>query len=367
MERAFRELIRRAHREYELVVIASELAPDLADLVDWRRTRVVARPAPLRFGLFYLLAGLRLWWVRRKIDLVHTCGAIVPNRADLASVHFCHSGFRAARESTADLNVPVLRRVNTAVAEALSLVAERWSYGSRTRVLGAVSPGVAGELASAYPGARVIVTPNGVDLERFRPDPDARTRMRRSQAVGDEDMVALFVGGDWHRKGLEIALHALVGAPSTRLWVVGAGDCDAFRARAEALGVAQRVIFFGVRRDVERFHQAADVLVLPSRYEAFPLVSLEAAACGLPLLTTKVNGVTEIVGDGDAGWILERSAQAFGQALQALAEDPERRRRMGREARRRAEGFSWEASTAEVLRLYGDLLTEQPLMQELAA
>jgi glycosyltransferase involved in cell wall biosynthesis len=367
MERAFRELIRRAHREYELVVIASELAPDLVPLVDWRRARVVSRPAPLRFGLFYLVAGLRLWWIRRGADLLHTCGAIVPNRADLASVHFCHAGFRAARDGDADGSMPAWRRANSALAGALSLLAERWSYGGRTRVLGAVSQGVADELACAFPGAQVVVTPNGVDLERFRPDPETRARIRRSQAVGDRDLVALFVGGDWYRKGLRIAIEALVGAPATRLWVVGHGDVEAFRTRARELGVAERVAFFGARRDVECFHQAADVLVLPSRYEAFPLVSLEGAACGLPLLATNVNGIRELLGDGDAGWILERSGGAFAQALQALTDDPERRRRMGTEARRRAEAFPWEASTESVLRLYGELLTGAPVMREVSA
>src|SRR5204863_9662227 len=142
-----------------------ELADDLARLVDWRRTRVVARPAPLRFLLFYLLAAVRLWRVRRTGDLVHTCGAVVPNRADLASVHFCHAGFRAAVDTPVDDGAPLLRRMNTGFAVALSLAAEWWSYGrGRTRTLAAVSQGVADELARSYPGVSVGVTPNGVDL-----------------------------------------------------------------------------------------------------------------------------------------------------------------------------------------------------------
>jgi glycosyltransferase involved in cell wall biosynthesis len=368
MERAFGQLIRRAHREYDLVVISSELADDLARLVDWKRTRVVARPAPLRFFLFYVLASLRLWRVRRAGDLVHTCGAVVANKADLASVHFCHAGFRAAGGTPIDDGAPMLRRMNTGLAVALSLAAEWWSYGrGRTRTLAAVSQGVADELAQSYPGTPVVVTSNGVDLDRFRADRRTRASMRRSHAVGDDEMVALFVGGDWHRKGLGIALEALVGTPDTILWIVGRGDVEAFRARAERLGVAERVQFIGAQRDVERFHQAADVLVLPSRYEAFPLVSLEAAACGLPLLVTRVSGVTELIGDADAGLILEPSGEAFAHALRVLAADPERRRRMGREARRRAEAFPWEASTESVLSLYRELLPQAPVIEVVAA
>jgi glycosyltransferase involved in cell wall biosynthesis len=367
MERVFAELIRRAHRNCDLVVISSELAPDLLPLVRWERTRVPRRPAPLRFCLFYVLAGLRVRRARRRADLVHTCGALVPNRADLASVHFCHAGFRAAEESDPD-DKPMLRRLNTAVANGLALAAEHWSYRrGRTRVLGAVSEGVAKELERAYPGARIVVTPNGVDLARFRPDAVVRAEIRDSRRVDDGDLVALFVGGDWYRKGLGIVLDALPESPGTRLWIVGHGDEAAFRARAEELGVADRTEFLGARPDVERYYQAADVFVLPSRYEAFPLVSLEAAACGLPLVVTHVNGVDELIGSGEAGRTVERSGEAVAAALRELSSDPECRRAMGRAARERASAFTWDASAESVLDVYGELCPSVHEAEEVAA
>jgi glycosyltransferase involved in cell wall biosynthesis len=368
MERVFAELIRRAHREFDVVVISSELAPDLAPLVKWKRTRVPRRPFPARFLLFYIAAGSRLWLLRRTAGLVHTCGALVPNRADLASVHFCHAGFREALGSRVDDGRPFLRRINTAVSAALGLAAERWSYtGGRSRVLGAVSEGVKGELERAYPGTPVVVTPNGVDLDRFRPDSSARREVRSSRGVRDDDFVALFVGGDWHHKGVGVLLEAVACSPGIRLWVVGRGDVKAFARKAGQLGIADRVQFVGTQRDVERYYQAADVFVLPSRYEAFPLVSLEAAACGLPLLTTRVNGVAELVGNGEAGWTLERSVEAFAGALREIAGDAERRRRMGRAARSRAEAFTWEVSAASVLGLYRELLASGDALEEVAA
>jgi glycosyltransferase involved in cell wall biosynthesis len=367
MERAFAELIRRAHREYDLVVISSELAPDLARLVEWRRTRVPLRPAPVRFSLFYALAGLQLWRVRRASDLVHTCGALVPNRADLASVHFCHAGYRKAVGSAGD-GRPFLRRINTAIAAGLGLAAERWSFEKgRARVLGAVSRGVAAEIERAYPRARVVVTPNGVDLARFQPDSRARAELRQVRGLDDVHFVALFVGGDWHHKGLGIVLEALVTAPTTHLWVVGRGDEGAFTAEAKRLGVAGRVTFMGPRSDIERYYQAADVFVLPSRYEAFSLVSHEAAACGLPLLVTQVNGVDELIGNGEAGRLIDRSGDALGGALRELSSDREARRRMGRAARERASAFTWDASAESVLNLYDELLTSLHEVQEIAA
>lgn len=367
MERVFAELIRRAHSEFRLIVIARELAPDLRALVEWRRIRVPPRPFPLLFSLFYFLAGIRL--SRTSADLIHTLGALVPNRADLASVHFCHAGFRAANVRESRGSRPLIRRLNSHLSRALGLTAERWSYGNgRIPVLAAVSVGVARELHHHYPCARIHVTPNGVDLDRFRPDVEARLKSRRAEGIGEGEVVALFVGGDWDHKGVSIAIEALACARSRslRLWIVGRGDEDRFCAYARRLGVAERVRFFGVRSDAERFYQAADVFVLPSRYEAFPLVLLEAAACGVPVVATRVNGVEELVGEHEGGLIVDRTAEAFGEALAQLGADAGRRARMGEAARRRASTYSWDRSAASVLAIYRELLGRAGLRAEAA-
>jgi glycosyltransferase involved in cell wall biosynthesis len=371
MERVFAELIRRAHREYHLVVVARELDPDLRALVEWRRVPGPPRPRPLHFLLFYLVGGARL--ARVRADLVHTLGALVPNRADLASVHFCHAGFHAANDAEERERRSAARRINTRVQRALGLAAERWSYGrGRIASLAAVSEGVAGELRRHYPSLRVVVTPNGVDMQRFRPDPATRGELRRAEGVGEEEIVALFVGSDWEHKGLAIAIEALARArtsseASLRLWIVGRGDQNRARAQAERWGVADRVRFFGVRSDTERFYKAADVLMLPSRYEAFPLVSLEAAACALPVIATRVNGVSELIGDDEAGFIVDRNSQAFAEALETLTADAGRRVRAGGEARRRASSYTWDRSAESVLQIYRELLGAAPQAKERAA
>jgi UDP-glucose:(heptosyl)LPS alpha-1,3-glucosyltransferase len=261
-----------------------------------------------------------------------------------------------------------IRRLNTAIAHGLGLAAERWSYGrGRTRVLAAVSRGVARELKTHYPAAQIALAPNGVDLERFRPDSQVRHELRSAEAVDEDELVILFVGGDWDRKGLAIAIEALAHAArarvdTLRLWVVGRGDVTRFRRLAAQVGVANQVQFLGPRSDSERFYQAADVFVLPSHYEAFPLVSLEAAASGLPIVATPVNGVEELV-DEDNGFVVKRTPEAFGEALLRLASDPERRKKMGESARRRAAMYTWQRSTGSVLEIYRELLGSTPLRE----
>jgi len=364
MEKAYAELIRHAHARYDFTVIAADLAPELRPLARWVRVRVPSRPIPLKSTVFLVLAGLRLRSLRA--DLVHVCGAIVPNHVDLASIHHCHAGFRASTGALAPRGAPWLRRVNTSIERLLALAAERWCYRpSRTRCLAAVSAGVAGELERFYPGIPVVFTPNGTDLERFSPSSAERQEFRTEVGVSDKRFVALFVGGNWDLKGLEKAIQSVAAAVSRgvecELWVVGRGDTRRFQELAQNVGVVDHVRFFGPRRDPERFFRAADALVLPSGYETFSLVAYEAAASGLPVIATAVNGIAEVVGDDEAGFIVDRDAEAVASALQRLAVDKSLRARVGSAARRRAMRYSWEASVESVMQAYDRLLRERTL------
>ena len=127
---------------------------------------------------------------------------------------------------------------NTAANRIVALLAERWCYREgRVRTLAAVSDGIAGELATHFAGVPVVVTPNGVDARRFRPNKTDRSRIRSAGGAADDDVVVLFVGGDWDRKGLAVAIEAvaegvLLGAGRLKLWVVGHGDVHRFRSVA---------------------------------------------------------------------------------------------------------------------------------------
>ncbi len=359
MERACAELVRRTHEQYRYVAVTADLDPELRPLVEhWVRIRVPARPIPLKFAAFFARAGRALR--RLDVDLVHSVGAIVPNRVDVVAVHYCHAGARRALAGSADER-PGARRVNTRLASALAIGAERWCYRpGRVRRFVTVSAGVGEEVAAHYPGAAITWVPNGVDRERFHPDPDARSRLRAEVGVDDTTMVALFVGGDWVRKGLAVAIEALAKATAAgsrvELWVVGRGDVDRARARAEVSGVGPHVRFFGMRTDTPDFYRAADVFVFPTAYEAFSLAMLEAAASGLPLVVPPVNGAAELVVPGETGLVAARSADAFGDALGVLAAQPEVRTRLGRNAATRSESFTWARAAAETAAVYEDLL-----------
>lgn len=359
MERVCAELIRQGQNEWKWVVVSSTLAQDLRPLVArWIRIPTMPRPFPAKFATFWLQASLRL--LSLDVDLIHTVGAIVGNKADVAALHYCHAGFVDATGQWIPNGTPLLRRVNAAVARILALAGERWCYRpSRLRAFAAVSSGVGQEASRHYPRIPVHVTPNGVDHTRFRPDRAARELVRRQLALGGVP-IAIFVGGDWDRKGLRIAIEALARVRSAgvdlRLWVVGSGDQVRFAGIANDLGVGSAITFLGVRNDVERFLAAADLFVFPSSYEAHPLVALEAAASGLPIVATKVHGIVDLVADDEAGILVDRTPESVADALVLLARDSELRERLVNGVLRSSGRYTWQASAESVMALYRLLL-----------
>src|SRR5581483_10427053 len=125
---------------------------------------------------------------------------------------------------------------------------------SHVRVVAPVSTGLAREIDRHYPGLTLEVIPNGVDWGRFRPDSDLRRDMRAALSIGPDEIVAVFVGGDWDRKGLGFAIGGLATARAStglpiRLVVDGGGDEERFVTMARELGLRDAVVFAGWQAD----------------------------------------------------------------------------------------------------------------------
>jgi UDP-glucose:(heptosyl)LPS alpha-1,3-glucosyltransferase len=337
MERQLTELITGLlETGHEVTVLSWTCALPPHPGLRWIRVPGPSRPFAIAYPLFILLASLLTW--RRGRGALHSTGAIVLNRTAVCTVHFCHHAVaelgglnRASRSGLA-------YRLNARVTRRMSRLAERWCYrpGRAGRLIG-VSEGVARELRRHFPTMRdrVAVIPNGVDTDEFRP------LAASGKPAGSDRLRVLFVGSEWERKGLRLAIEALGDCPFATLTVVGEGDTTAYQALVESMALGDRVRFVGSTPDVASWYRRADVFLLPTAYETFSLVSYEAAASGLPLLVTPVNGVEDVLRDGVNGWFIERNAACIAGRLQALHADPELRATMGREARADSLRFSW--------------------------
>jgi UDP-glucose:(heptosyl)LPS alpha-1,3-glucosyltransferase len=342
MERQLAELAQGLlRRGYAVTVVARTCELPADPSLTWIRVPVPSRPFPLAYIAFFLVGSYLV--ARHRQGLVHTTGAVVFNRAAISTVHFLHhafvkSGDLRMRRSTR------LYRLNARVSTAVSLLGERWCYRpTRTWSLVSVSRGVAREIEREFPRMRdtVETIPNGVALAEFQVTKETTNQVRQRLGLDGNTLVGLFVGGDWERKGLRFAIEATAQVPGWVLSVAGRGDEARYKAMASALGAADRVFFLGHTRDTASLYAAADAFILPTSYEAFPLVSLEAAAAGLPLLITRVNGVEEIVREGVNGWFIDRNAGVVADRLKRLG-DAEVRERMGSAARDAVAQLDWD-------------------------
>jgi UDP-glucose:(heptosyl)LPS alpha-1,3-glucosyltransferase len=352
MERQLRALVTRLlDRGLEVTVVSRTFGLNPHPLLRTRRVPGPARPFALAYPWFAVAASLML--LRRRAGPLHATGAIVLNRAEVCTVHYVHQAAPAAVLRTRRATLPY--RLNAAAVGAMSRAGERLVYGSprRSATLVAVSDSVAGELERAFPGraGAIRTIPNGVDSSIFRPDPDERRAMRGSLALAEDAPVAVFVGSEWRGKGAFVAVEALAAARSWHLIVLGRGDAGALRGRAEELRVSERLHVVGETETPELWYAAADALVLPSLYESFSLVALEAASTGVPVVATRVGVIPEIV-HGGGGILVERTPAAVASALRKLEWTPGLREWMGARAMAAASRYDWDAPTEEYVSLY---------------
>jgi glycosyltransferase involved in cell wall biosynthesis len=208
------------------------------------------------------------------------------------------------------------------------------------------------------------VVPNGVDTERFRTlPPGTRESLRRSLGIGSE-FTWLAVGRFEVAKDYPNMLRAFARLreqqPDAVLLLVGRGSLQVeTEALARELGLGGAVRFLGVRSDVPAVMAMADGYVMSSAWEGMPMVLLEAAAAGLPIVATRVGGNQEVVIDGETGFLTPpRDSEALAAAMKRLGELPEAQRRsMGERAREHIRGHygldrvaeRWEELYREVL------------------
>jgi len=341
MERQLAELAVGLHElGHPVTVIARKCVLTAGSGVSFHRVRGPSRPFLIAYPWFALAGSLALRRHRRGV--VQSTGAIVLNRVDSVAVHCCHQVY------TAKPGRPGLGyRLYGGAVGVVKRFSERLSVRRNSDAwFVCVSEGVSEEVRSCFPAvaAHVRTIHNGVDTTEFAPGavPEAARALRAELGLAEEDLVAAFVGGDWEHKGLRNAIEALARAPGWHLAVVGRGQPRPYQQLAAQLGVAERISWLGVRSDVRPVYAVADAFVLPSSYETFSLVTFEAAACGLPVIASDVNGVRELITDGESGYLVEPSPAEIAQRLRGLAADPQLRARIGAAARESALRFRWE-------------------------
>ncbi len=313
-------------------------------------------PTELLRNLVYARSSAK--WLRahrHELDIVQANGFVTWEPCDVVSAHFVHAAwgkspwypFRSFRPYS------LYQRLYT----ALNTRWEKSAFLRAKRVIAVARPLVHELVHMGVPEQNIEVVWNGVDTEQFHPGEANREYF----GLPSDVPIALFVGDiRTPRKNLDTVLLALREAPDLFLVVAGAVERSPYPAMAFELGVYRRVRFLDKVTEMPLLMRSVDMFVFPSRYEAHPLVLLEAMASGLSSIVSGTFGAGEFLGDG--GLILNdpNDVECLAACMKSLASDPTTRRWMGAAGRRRALEMQWSTMADQYLSIFHGV-TEQQL------
>ncbi|MFO1021412.1 MAG: glycosyltransferase family 4 protein [Planctomycetales bacterium] len=223
------------------------------------------------------------------------------------------------------------------------------------------------ELIQTYyqvPESKIRRVSNGIDLSQFHPGVrEVRDLVRRELGLQDQPLL-VFAGMDFRRKGLAWLIEALhhVDRRDTRLLVLGSGNVRPYEKLAHRFNVGDRVIFAGRKQSMPRYYGAADLFVLPTIYEPFPNVNLEAMACGVPVITTSTAGGADIVVERENGYLIPKANAVLEMADKInahLALPSGERDRISVNCWETAQRFPVEQNARDTLRVLEEALLEK--------
>lgn len=339
-ERSTLEIVNRFARDHDVHVFATTFHGLDPKVKQHRVPYWVRRPVFVRDLVFRVAVTIML--LKQKFDLVHITGNS-SHVGDVVTVQFSHARWDRERRR---LHSPWNFRRLIQEVQMMNDLFWEWivfkSLGKKEFI--ALSDTVAEDLRHFYRTKNIHVIPHGVNLEEFQPSENVRTDVRKEMGASSDTTVILFVG-TFERKGLFYLIPALKNLSANKkfeLWVVGEGPLERARSLASKLGVGDRVKFTGHRKDVNRFFQGADVFILPSLYDPFGLVGIEALACGLPSIVSSASGVKQLIRDGYNGFVIRDadSVDQIADSLEKLLAEPDLTK-LSKQARESVNKSSW--------------------------
>lgn len=316
--------IGQKQRGHRVSVISLAPPPDGAMADEFREHGIaVDRVEKRGEGIDPLLVGRLARTLRRmQAEVVHThnplpliYGAPAARLAGAAAIHTKHGRNPAGRANR------LLRRAAAQLAHAFVAVSETTAEQAREQ--------------HDAPRSRMHTIANGIRLDRYHPDPEARAAARVELGLGDATVVGTVGRLDTYKnQALLVRAMAPLLSSQVRLVIVGDGPARAdVEAAVAALPEPRWVVMTGRRMDVPRLMPAFDIFCLSSQTEGLPLVVPEAMSAALPIVSTAVGGIPTVVDEGETGFLVPVDETALRAALQTLIEDPVRARTMGVAAR----------------------------------
>lgn len=201
----------------------------------------------------------------------------------------------------------------------------------------------------------------GLDLDRFLPEQEEEKRSVRAKLhLEQEDIFAITVGNLIKRKNQTILIEAVkkVNNPHLHLFICGDGlYLNKLKEKAKELGIQKQIHFLGFRKDVEKLCGAADMFLFASRQEGLPVAVMEAMACGLPIVASRIRGNTDLIDNGKGGYLVHpMDVDGFVKRIRKITENKGRLERMKRYNLKKVQKYGIDSVVEQMARLYQSMM-----------
>jgi len=331
---------------------------------------LIQKPLLLKIFLNLLVSESAIKKLDKKynFDIVHSHEGGQSLTHDIITAHACHRGWIKLANEMNKKNDPILRywfyKIGRELlpTNRLVLEVEKYNYKNKHyKKIIAVSTNLKKQIMDCYnvPSEDIVVIPNGVDCNKFKPNSEIREKIRRKHKINEEEVVINFSGTDFNKKGLKYFINSLklIKAKNFKVFVIGKDNPKPYKDLASRLGVLHKIVFAGFVPDISEYYAASDIFVFPTLYEPFGLVITEAMASGLPVITSKIAGAAEIMEDGKDGLFLKdpTNPEEITEKINILVEDENLRKQMSKNARKTAEKYSWDKVAKKTLDVYEEI------------
>jgi len=370
-------LIERLCEDHQVSVFSHTIEGIDLSKIKYYRVPAVTRPNFLAYITFLISSTIILTVLsllrKRDFDIIHSSGYGCAFSANVITSHFCErEGHRLEKSNIIEMPhksvLQKLQALDHRIYRRVVAFVEGLVFGHNShKACIVVSQSMKREFVCHYGDVAesIIVIPNGVDLKMFTPAnrPLYRDRIRQRHGISCSDLVLMFAGGDWERKGVSYTIEAFSLLPLTdvKLLIVGSGDEKLYGQFAELKQVRERIVFVSHTSVLWEYYAASDVFVLPTIYEPFGLVIIEAMASGLPVIVSRVAGAADFITDGVDGLLLSDPGDINDVAakIELLLSNAELRKTMGECARETAGKLSWNCVAQKTIEVYNSVLNRE--------
>lgn len=346
---------------YDIHVFANKWIAN-SDKITFHKVPIVTFPKWLTTLSFAWFANKRIQNIG-GFDLIHTHERIF--KADICSMHFIPHRFWVEK---------IRKKKMLSLFDRVTIWVEEQMFNNDQCFFMPVSSIAQKKMMEQYPISlerQRVVHPGvlkgtGDSEDRVK----SRLEVRGEFGIDAGDFVILFVAMNFELKGLDQLLTAVAqitkksSTKNMKVLVVGKGNEKKYKALAVTLGVENQVVFTGVRRDMSKIYYAGDLFVLLSGFDTFAMVVSEAMIASLPVIVSNMVGAKDLVRNGENGFVVERhDLQLIISCIERMANNPEKRRVMGKMAKKSTVNCTWGAVAEMVAQQYDTILSGKGFCQ----